>query len=128
MIEISSNVLLINRETTYVVDRGYFDYKLLDRLHNNGYIFVNRIRSNTKITFLDQIEHAHVRTTDGQVISDQQVILGGSMNYHTERFRLVTILTKGKKFLRLITTRFDITPNEVADMYQACWQIIPISV
>ena len=49
--------LLVDKaDVTYVVDRGYFDYKLLDRLHEDGYFFVTRIKSNTKVTVLDQFE------------------------------------------------------------------------
>lgn len=109
-------------EATYVVDRGYFDYKLLDQLSNDGFFFVTRIKANTQITVLDQIEVTNTKTNDGQVISDQQVILGG-INYRTERFRLVTILTRGEKLLRLVTNRFDVSPNKIADMYQARWHI-----
>lgn len=60
-------------EAIDVVDRGYFDYKLLDRLHNDGYFFVTRTKSNNRITVLDQIIVAHPKTTDGTIISDQQV-------------------------------------------------------
>ncbi|MGM0110210.1 transposase [Enterococcus sp. DIV0187] len=84
---------------------------------------MTRTRSNTRITVLDQLEVTNQKTADGQIISDQQVILGGGINYSTERFRLVTILTKGQRLLRLVTNRFDVSPNEVADMYQARWQI-----
>ena len=116
--------LLIDKaEATYVVDRGYFDYKLLDKLNDDGYFFVTRIKSNTKITVLSQIETGHVENTDGQVISDQQVILGDKGNHITERFRLVTVLTKGKKLLRIVTNRFDASSNEIAAMYQARWHI-----
>lgn len=115
--------LVDKTEATYVVDRGYFDYQLLDRLHNDGYFFVTRTKSNTKITVLSQIEVATPQTNDGTIISDQQVILGGGTNHVTERFRLVTVLTKGQKLLRLVTNRFDVSPNKVADMYQARWQI-----
>ncbi|WP_242703730.1 transposase [Candidatus Enterococcus moelleringii] len=86
--------LLVDKaETTYVVDRGYFDYKLLDRLHEDGYFFVTIIKSNTKIAILKQIEVAKTKTHDGRIISDQQVILGSGVNHVTERFRLVTLLT-----------------------------------
>lgn len=116
--------LLVDKtEATYVVDRGYFDYKLLDRLHQDGYFFVTRTKSNTRITVLDQFEVRNPSTRDGKIISDQQVILGGGVNHVTERFRLVTVLTKGQKLLRIVTNRFDVSPNEVADMYQARWQI-----
>ncbi|WP_438782094.1 IS4 family transposase [Enterococcus sp. DIV0187] len=115
--------LVDKTEATYVMDRGYFDYKLLDRLNNDGYFFVTRTKSNTRVNVLSQIEVDHPKTSDGQIISAQQVILGGGVNHITERFRLVTILTKGQKLLRLVTNRFDVSPNEVADMYQARWHI-----
>ena len=82
-------------ETTYVVDSGYFDYKLLDRLNNDSYFFVTRTKSNTRITVSSQIEVDNPKSSDGQIISDQQVILGGGVNHFAERFRLVTILTNG---------------------------------
>lgn len=50
------------------------------------------------------------------------MILGGGVGYVTERFRLVTLVTNGQN-LRLVTNRFDVSANEVADMYQARWQI-----
>ena len=115
---------LINKsEATYVVDRGYFDYKLLDRLHQDGYFFVTRTKSNTRITVLDQFSVEQPQISDGKIVSDQQVILGGGVGYVTERFRLVTLVTNGQKILRLVTNRFDVSANEVADMYQARWQI-----
>lgn len=40
-----------------------------------------------------------------------------------ERFRLVTVLTKGQKLLRIVTSRFDVSSNEMAVMYQTRWQI-----
>lgn len=50
------------------------------------------------------------------------LFLAGGVNHITERFRLVTVLIKGRKLLRLVTNRFDVSPNEVMDMYQAYWQ------
>ena len=50
-------------------------------------------------------------------------MLGGGTGYATGCFRLVTILTKGQKILRIVTNRFDVSVNEVADMNQARWQM-----
>lgn len=66
-------VLVDKTKATYVVDRGCFDYRLLDRLHHDGYFFVTKTKSNTKVKVLDQIEIANPKTTDGQIISDHQV-------------------------------------------------------
>lgn len=54
---------------------------------------------------------------------DQQVTLGGGVGYVTDRFLLVTLVTKGEKLFRIVTNRFDVSANEVADMYQARWSI-----
>lgn len=116
-------VFVDKAEATYVMDRGYFDYQLLDRMNRDGYFFVTRIKKNTKVTVLDQIEVVDSETTDGKIISNQQEILDGGVNHVTERFRLVTVLTKGQNLLRIVTNRFDVTPNEVSDMYQARWHI-----
>nr|WP_245249239.1 IS4 family transposase [Vagococcus allomyrinae] len=116
--------VLVNKpEATYIVDRGYFDYMLLDKMHHDGYFFVTRIKKNTLVSVLDQMEIDDYQTTDGQVISDQHVALGGGKNYLTSRFRLVTILTKGQKLLRLVTNRIDVSVQEIANTYQARWQI-----
>lgn len=77
-------ILVDKTEATYMVDRGYFDYRLLDRMTRDGYFFVTRIKKNTKITVLDQFEIKLHETTDGQIISDQHVILGGGVNHVTE--------------------------------------------
>lgn len=61
---------LINKsEATYVVDRGYFDYKLLDRLHQDGYFFVTRTKSNTRITVLDQFSVEQPQISDGKSLA-----------------------------------------------------------
>ena len=65
------------------------------------------------------LNRGQTQTADEQVISDQQVILGGGVGYVTEGFRPVTLLTKGKKILRIVTNRFDVSANELADRYQA---------
>lgn len=116
-------VLVNKAEATYVVDRGYFDYELLDKLHDDGYFFVTRIKKNTIVSILDHIEITDYHTRDGMIISDQHLSLGGGKTYASSRFRLVTIVTKGQKILRLVTNRFDLTPQEIADIYQARWQI-----
>lgn len=116
-------VLVNKAEATYVMDRGYFDYQLLDTMHHDGYFFVTRIKKNTLISVLDQIEIEGAKQENYRIISDQQVSLGKGKTYATSRFRLVTIVTKEQKQLRLMTNRFDVSPQEIVDMYQARWQI-----
>ena len=75
------------------------------------------------MTVLYQIEIADSTIADVQIISDQQVILSDGVYHVTERFRLVTTFMKGKKLLRIVTNRFDVSPNKVADMYPAHWHV-----
>lgn len=116
-------VLVNKAEATYVIDRGYFDYQLLDKMYHDGYFFITRIKKNTLVSVLNQIEVEGAKQGNYRIISDQQVSLGKGKTYATSRFRLVTIVTKEQKQLRLITNRFDVSPQEIADMYQARWQI-----
>lgn len=56
------------------------------------------------------------------VISDQLVQLG-STTYLTSLFRLVTIERKNQSNLRIITNRFDLSAEEIGEVYQSRWQI-----
>ena len=111
--------LLVNKtEAIDVVDRGYFDYKLLDRLDNDGYFFVTRKKSSTWITVLEQIVVDHPKTDDSTIISDQQIMLGGGTSYVTGRFRFVTILTKDNKTFESLPTVLIFPPMK----WQTCIQ------
>ncbi|WP_245249595.1 transposase [Vagococcus allomyrinae] len=91
--------VLVNKpKATYIVDQGCFGYKLLDKMHRDGVFFVTRTKKKTLVSVLDHMEIDDYKTTDGQIISDQHVALGGGKNSLTSRFRLVT-LTKGQKLL-----------------------------
>lgn len=68
-------------EAAYVVDRGYFDYQLLEKMNHDGYFFGTRIKKNTKVTVLDHIEVTNHESSNGRIISNQQVILGGGVNH-----------------------------------------------
>ncbi|MGO1454611.1 MAG: transposase, partial [Alkalibacterium gilvum] len=55
-------------------------------------------------------------------ISDQLVQLG-STTYLTSLFRLVTIERKNQSNLRIIANRFDLSAEEIGEVYQSRWQI-----
>lgn len=103
---------------TYVFDRGYIDYERLDEMEAKGTFFVTRVKKNAKI---------HVRSdfdVKGQknILHDQMVVLGTS-TYLTSPFRLVTLINEKGKWLRFVTNRFDVSAQEIAEMYQSRWQI-----
>lgn len=111
-------VLVNQPEATYVFDRGYLDFKRLDTTHRQGYFFVTRIKKNTKIHVLEPL----VASKSESILSDQMVALG-AQNYLTSRFRLVTVQDKKGRTLQFITNRFDCSSTDIAEIYQARWQI-----
>lgn len=67
----------------HVFDRGYLDYERFDRMTDEGYFFVSRLRKNAVVRVFD---------------------------------------TKGKE-LTLLTNRFDLSADEIAELYQSRWAI-----
>ena len=75
------DVLVNQPEATYVYDRGYLDFKMMDEMHEQGYFFVSRIKKNTKVHVLDTLE----KSDEKHILKDQMVALGAT-NYLTSRF------------------------------------------
>ena len=49
-------VLVDDKECMYVFDRGYLDYERFDRMTDEGYFFVSRLRKNAVIRVLETFE------------------------------------------------------------------------
>lgn len=105
-------------EATYVFDRGYLNYDHLDRMHEDGYFFVTRLKKNSKVTVLENFEIPK----NSSIISDQMVVLG-AQGHLTHRYRLITVRDDKGKLLLFITNRFDCTSAEVSEMYKSRWQV-----
>lgn len=105
---------------TYVFDRGYLDYLMLDHLDDHGYFFVTRLKSNSLTC--DTEDSTWKLSDDSPIISDQLTRLGGK-NDITNRFRVVTIQRKNASNLRLVTNRHDLSAEEISAIYQSRWEI-----
>lgn len=112
-------VLIDDKNATYVFDRGYIDYERFDRMTDDGYFFVSRLKANA-------VTHPIKSFDTGEnpaILSDQMVWLGTSPSLAENVFQLVEVLDHRGKTLRLITNRFDILPEEVSEIYRARWAI-----
>ncbi len=49
-------VLVDDKECMYVFDRGYLDYERFDRMTDDGYFIVSRLRKNAVIRVLEPFE------------------------------------------------------------------------
>ncbi|MCP1143174.1 IS4 family transposase [Lysinibacillus endophyticus] len=112
-------VFIDDKECLYVFDRGYLDYKRFDRMTDDGYFFVTRLRKNAVVRVLETFSLPE----DSKVLSDEMVVIGTTQNRSENVFRRLEILdTKGSE-LTLLTNRFDLDADEIAEIYKSRWAI-----
>lgn len=112
-------VLIDDKECLYVFDRGYLDYERFDRMTDEGYFFVSRLRKNAVVRSLEHFDLPE----DTVVLSDEMVVIGTSQNRSENVFRLLKVLDSKGNQLNLITNRFDLSADEIADLYKSRWAI-----
>ena len=112
-------VFIDDKECMYVFDRGYLDYERFDRMSDDGYFFVSRLRKNAVVRVLESFS----LPKDSTIISDEMVVIGTSQNRSENVYRLIKLLdTKGNE-LHLLTNRFDLSAVEIAEIYKSRWAI-----
>lgn len=112
-------VLVDDKECMYVFDRGYLDYERFDRMTDDGYFFLSRLRKNAVIREVSDFP----LPDDSSVLSDQMVLLGSTQNRTENYFRLLKVADSKGNLLHLITNRFDLSAEEISEMYKARWAI-----
>ena len=87
-------VLVDDKEAMYVFDHGYVDYERFDRMTDDGFFFVSRLKKNVVIRELESF-----RIPDGSpVLSDKMVYIGTTQNRSENVFRLLEVVdTKGNQ-------------------------------
>ena len=112
-------VLVDDKECMYVFDRGYLDYKQFDIMTDDGYFFVSRLRKNAVTRVLEPFELQE----DSLVLSDEMMVIGTPQNRSENAFRLIKVLDSKGNELQLITNRFDLSADEIAELYKSRWAI-----
>jgi len=105
---------------TYLFDRGYLDYKEFDRYCHDGIYFVTRLKKNAVYEIITE----NIVMKGSSVLSDKEAILGGFYTRMQHPLRLVEVIdsSTGEAFF-IVTNRFDLTAEEIADIYRLRWQI-----
>src|SRR5699024_10778978 len=97
-------VLVDDKACMYVFDRGYLDYERFDRMTDDGYFFVSRLRKNAVVRVLETFSLPKA----SNVLSDEMVVIGTVQNRSENVFRRLKLLdTKGNE-LTILTNRFDL--------------------
>jgi len=91
----------------YVFDCGYLDYERFDRMTDEGYFFVSRLRKNAVVRVVETFS-----LPDGSnVLSDEMVVTGTTQNRSENAFRKIRILDSKNNELILLTNRFDLSAD-----------------
>lgn len=112
-------VLVDDQDCMYVFDRGYLDYERFDRMTDEGYFFVSRLRKNAVVRVIDTFS----LSANSTVLSDEMVAIGTTQNRTENVFRKIRILDSKDNELTLLTNRFDLSADEIAEIYKSRWAI-----
>ena len=112
-------VLIDEKEAMYVFDRGYVDYEKYDRYGDEGIFFATRLKKNAVIRTLETFPIAE----DSSILSDSMGVIGTPQKRTENVFRIIeTVDSKGNE-LRIVTNRFDLSAEEIGDIYRNRWAI-----
>lgn len=104
-----------------VFDRGYVDYRLFDQFCEKSIRFVTRLRHNADYKVMEErsIEPGSA------VIQDAVIWLGhqGTRYVMKKHLRLIVCLDKDGAPMLLCTNDFDLSAEELGDIYRRRWQI-----
>lgn len=114
------DLLVEDDGTIYVMDRGYVKYKQFDTWLEQNVQFVTRINERHGIRHVEQ----ELPVTPGSnIIRDANVRLGSAFRETKNTLRLVEFMDeKGRKY-RVATSCFDLSAEEIADIYRQRWLI-----
>lgn len=98
------------------MDRGYLDFKLLEKWDNDGIYFVTRIKVNTVYTV---VKDNPLPETREHVLEDKIIRLSNGHEY-----RLVTVYDEvNEMYLELLTNIRRLAASTIGDIYRDRWQI-----
>jgi hypothetical protein len=110
----SSDFLIEADDATYVMDRGYPSRKNLMDWLRKKILFVVRIQKNLRLYTIKKNEPTHP-----SVLRDEIVNFGISK----EPVRYVEFLDEKGRVYRILTTRFDLTDQQIMEIYKNRWII-----
>jgi transposase len=111
---------VIESGITYIADRGYGSFALVDKVIRAKAFFVLRSRDNLLYRVVQQLGSAEKSVNCFNNVTDETVIFLNDERQN--KVRLITFEVAGSYF-RLIRNRFDLTTSEVIIIYAYRWQI-----
>jgi hypothetical protein len=116
--------LKMDKDTIYVFDKGYNDYKAFKRFCDNDTGFVSRIKDNAvfevdESQFIE--EHIHSGVLEDQIIT---IEVKETNKVSKLKLRKITFYDRAlKRKFEFLTNLFEMRPDLVAAIYKLRWQI-----
>lgn len=104
----------------YVMDRAYFDTKWLYKLNEKEVFFLMRLKKNiVYVTLRETIING------SNIVAIKHIqLLGPKSEAYCDHLKLVVLRDeKTGKQIEVITNNFDLSPEEISDLYRRRWQI-----
>lgn len=114
-----ATALVVDSDATYVLDRGYVDYKQMDNWVDDQILFVVRLVKNNKATVIEE----YPVQPNSHIVRDARVKLGSKFRSMEKEIRLVEFLDEEGRKYRIATNRWDLTAEEIAEIYKHRWLI-----
>jgi transposase len=107
-----------------VMDRGYNNYKVLDRWTKDGISWITRLRKGAVVEVLEEQPVKESQREKG-VKRDQYILLGfKNKQIQQVRCRLITYYDQeNKREFQFLTSNKRISPSRIAEYYKGRWQI-----
>ena len=120
--ERKSLLKMLETGVTYIADKGYFSFNILQQIVEQQAFFILRFKSNIKCTFIKEREVIMPEAwlsffTD---ISDSMMYFS---NDSKERHYRVVSFKFHQELYRMVTNRTDLTTGEIIRLYAYRWQI-----
>lgn len=111
--------LIIDRDATYVMDRGYINYHLYNKWLKDSIRFVTRVKANSKLNILEE----RLVPEQTNIIRDADVEIVDPKSKEPYTLRLVEYKDDQNKMYRVVTNRWDVTAFEISEIYRHRWKI-----
>ena len=118
----SLDIIEIESDAFYVMDKGYIDFGRLHQIHEKGGFFVTRSKSNMSYRRL----YSSPKNKETGVLFDQIIKLktAQSLKDYPDKIRLVKYYDKEqKKEYYFMTNNFEVPAETVAAIYKNRWKI-----
>lgn len=111
--------MINDKESIYIFDRGYYDYKWYDKLTDDGYRFITRQPSHLCI---EEIKSTYI---NDDLVFDYEIIMGTdySKNKTHNTYREILTFDENQEEIRILTNIFDIPAKDILTLYKQRWKI-----